>query len=202
MFVLWYIHPACKKTLLWHITYMSFLWQIGLWCSTITFSIRKLTLILPLSLSGLYCCQGSMLIWFSNFQLFSNKSDPKDSHWIDRTKKIAEKTWTLFSTICYNNINITIHRRQFILDVFGKRFAKGLPLKACGLKLSHEAWILKVLNWTIQYFKIQRVADSLDNSIKLTLKLKLVAIICILASALSFNVYMKLKSFLWRLNQR
>ena len=67
-----YIQPA-KKTLLWHITYMSLLWQIGLWCSTITFSIRKLTLILPLSLSGLYCCQGSMLIWFSNFQLFSNQ---------------------------------------------------------------------------------------------------------------------------------
>ena len=144
-----YIQPA-KKTLLWHITYMSLLWQIGLWCSTITFPIRKLTLFLPLSLSGLHCCQGSMLIWFSNFQLFSNKSDPKDSHWIDRTRKIAEKTWTLFSTICYNNINITIHRRQFILDVFGKRFAKGLPLKACGLKLSFEAWILKVLNWTIQ----------------------------------------------------
>ena len=160
-----YTSSLQKKTLLWHITYMSLLWQIGLWWSTITFPIRDLTLFffnrptfstyslfddhdfLPLSLSGLYCCQGSMLIWFSNFQLFSNKSDPKDSHWIDRTRKIAEKTWTLFSTICYN---VTIHRRQFILDVFGKRFAKGLPLKACGLKLSFEAWILKVLNWTIQ----------------------------------------------------
>ena len=40
------IQPACKKTLLWHITYMSLLWQIGLWCSTstITFPIRKQTL--------------------------------------------------------------------------------------------------------------------------------------------------------------
>ena len=59
---------------------------------------------LPLSLSGLYCCQGSMLIWFSNFQLFSNKSDPEDYHWIDRPRKIAEKTRALFF-YCYN-INI------------------------------------------------------------------------------------------------
>ena len=59
-----------------------------------------------------------------------------------------------------------------------KWFAEGLPLKACGLKLSLKVWILKVLNWKIQQSKIQRQLNK-NNS---------------------FKVYLKLKSFFWSWN--
>ena len=67
------------------------------------------------------------------------------------------------SKMVFGKLYLLCNCRIFLsLEAYFESIIIGIGIKGHGLKLSLEDWIFKVLNWRIQWFKIQRVAVDLE----------------------------------------